>query len=84
MKRLFFIGISSSITPRKFYLRIPLTMGTITGMQPSPLHRLGGRTVISPVSQHPDGSLNADFAGFAGRKGPVVPIPDRYGDAARS
>ncbi|WP_423211495.1 hypothetical protein [Paracoccus yeei] len=30
MKRLFFIGISSSILPRKFYLRIPLTTGRIT------------------------------------------------------
>jgi hypothetical protein len=30
VKRLFFIGISSSILQRKFYLRIPLTMGRIT------------------------------------------------------
>ena len=30
VKRLFFIGISSSITPRKFYLRTPLTIGRIT------------------------------------------------------
>jgi hypothetical protein len=30
LKRLFFIGISSSILPRKFYRRIPLTMGRIT------------------------------------------------------
>ena len=30
VKRLFFIGISSLILPRKFYFRIPLTMGRIT------------------------------------------------------
>ncbi|WP_237401211.1 hypothetical protein, partial [Rhodovulum sulfidophilum] len=30
VKRLFFIGISSSILPRKFYVRIPLTKGRIT------------------------------------------------------
>jgi len=30
VKRLFFIGISSSILPRKFYFCIPLTMGRIT------------------------------------------------------
>jgi hypothetical protein len=33
VKRLFFIGISSSILPRKFYVRIPLTMGRITVVQ---------------------------------------------------
>ncbi|WP_207186326.1 hypothetical protein, partial [Rhodovulum sulfidophilum] len=32
VKRLFFIGISSSILPRKFYVRIPLTTGRITGV----------------------------------------------------
>ncbi|WP_205518853.1 hypothetical protein, partial [Pseudotabrizicola algicola] len=33
VKRLFFIGISSFILPRKFYFRIPLTMGRITPHQ---------------------------------------------------
>jgi hypothetical protein len=32
VKRLFFIGISSSILPRKFYVRTPLTMERITAV----------------------------------------------------
>ncbi|MFG6505919.1 NYN domain-containing protein [Sulfitobacter sp. Ks16] len=43
VKRVFFIGISSFILPRKFYFRIPLTSGGIT---PSGRHGAIGYRVL--------------------------------------
>ncbi len=58
VKRLFFIGISSSILPRKFYFRIPLTTGWITlGRALLVVGRRFGNVVdagIKPQSTLPD------------------------------
>lgn len=87
VKRLFCIGISSFILPRKFYVCIPLTIGRIT-VHNHPYHGAGHTTDFAIVV--PDFFQNR-LVGFAGNTaqhvdigaatpGLIIDVPDVYAE----